>query len=99
MSSFVQHPKECFVEESRVIPRRDAAIAGAETRTERVSRGVEPTGGEVEADRCCSGLREHLLPVDRVFPGENARVGLPGRGNNLLYKRREFGRQVGEERF
>ena len=38
--------------------------------------GVEPAGLEVEPDRGRRGLREHLLPVDRVLALEDRRIGL-----------------------
>ena len=60
--------------------------------------GVEPAGGEVEAERHRRRFREQLLPIDRVLAFEDRAVRLLGAIGDLLDQRHEFRRQAGEER-
>ena len=58
MAGFVEHAKKRLVEEARIVPRRDAAIARTDARTKRMRGDVEPARLEVEADRLRGGSGE-----------------------------------------
>src|SRR5262245_678258 len=76
VAGFMEDAEERFTEVARIVPRRDAAIAGAEARAERMRGGVETSGGEVETERGRRRFREELLPLNRVVAFEDGAIGL-----------------------
>src|SRR5690349_1098222 len=80
----VQNAEERLVEEPRIVPRRDTAVARADAGAERVCRRVEPAGVEVETDGGRRRAAERLLLVGRKLAGEDVAVGAAsGRGDPL----------------
>src|SRR3954452_7732417 len=82
MARFVKDAEECFVEESRIVARRDAAIAGARARTERVRGSIETAPIKVEPNRRRCGFSEDLLAIDREFPMGQVAIGVPAGGHH-----------------
>ena len=93
----MQNAEERLVEKPWIIPCGNAAIAGAEARTERVRRLIQTTGGEVEPDRAGGTFGEDPLAIDREIAFENRAIrSLAGRGNSTQ-QRHQFARQIGEK--
>src|SRR5437660_9626380 len=87
VAGLVQDAEERLVEESRVVPRRDAAVAGADAGAERVSRRVEPARFEIETDSGRRGPAKRLLPVRWEFAGEDVPLRRAPRGHDPLDER------------
>src|SRR5262249_51653571 len=65
----VKDAEEGLAEVAGLVPRGDPAIPRPDPRAERVRRGVEAAGVEVEADRRRHGLAEDPLAVERIAGG------------------------------
>ena len=74
VARLVQDAEKGRVEESRVVPRGDAAVVRSERGTKGMGRHVEPSASEVKTDRRGRFLAKRLLHVDRVTATQQRRI-------------------------
>src|SRR5262249_50382103 len=71
VAGLVQDAEKRLVEETRVVARGDAAVAGADAAAKGMRRHVQPAGREVEANRRRGRFAEYPLAVNGVIAFED----------------------------
>src|SRR3954469_2169512 len=75
VAGLVEDPEKRFVEEARVVPGGNPAIAGADAGAERVRRRIQAAGVEVETGGRRGRAGELLLAGDRELAVQKVAVG------------------------